>query len=609
MNFLPFYKQKPTIQPFHYIALSTFSQNALSPAPLSLHDFSISGWRSNFSNALKNNISRCFYSTIPKEAEVMKNLPIGIQSFEKIINENCLYVDKTDLIYRLISEGQRYFMSRPRRFGKSVLVSTLEAIFKGNKELFKNCSIYNKAYEWKKYPVISLDFTRTPARSSDELESMLKRALEQTAFSYDKSIKCPTLSEGLANLVMELAQLGPVVVLIDEYDKPLIDNLENIEVAEKNQRLLKDFYGTLKGLDKYLRFVFVTGVTKFSQVSLFSGPNNLDDITIDPAYATLLGYTDLELRKFMQDRIKQIAAERSLVTNTAEDQVLAEMKEWYNGYRFSWGALPVYNPHSTLNFLKKGRVQNYWYQTGTPTFLIDQIRKHPRSAVQLSGKVLAKENELLGTGNLRQIGLSSLMWQTGYLTIQNFDLATHLYELNFPNREVREAFFESIIQEFAELDVSMVNSLALECKQQLEQYQLTPFFQNIKALFATIPYSLSTKGLESFYHSVFIAILESMGIKTQSEKQTNLGRIDIAIEMKDCVYIMELKFEKDAETAVRQIENKKYKEQYSISKKDIILLGINFSDKARNISDWEGVIYRKNRKDENAFEEITETEI
>jgi len=235
-----------------------------------------------------------------------------------------------------------------------------------------------------------------------------------------------------------------VVVLVDEYDKPLIDNLEHIDTAEANRDLLKDFFGTLKGLDSYLRFVFVTGVSKFSQVSLFSGFNNLEDLTMSPDYATLLGYTEKEIPQFFGDRIKKIAAKKS------KKRVLDEMREWYNGYCFSWRAETVYNPHSTLNFLKTDRLESFWFETGTPSFLIEQVRKLPQSVVPLSG-VNAARSELINIRSLRHINLKALMWQTGYLTIKEYNTTTSLYRLDFPNTEVRKAFFESLLQDFAEL--------------------------------------------------------------------------------------------------------------------------------------------------------------
>ncbi len=523
----------------------------------------------------------------------MKKLPIGMQDIKNLIQDGYLYVDKTDIIYKLVTEGRYYFLSRPRRFGKSLLVSTLRAIFRGEKELFSDYFIYDTDYDWQQHPIIHLDFTRISSKNPEELRSELERTLHNIAHSYGQSIECPTLKAGLEDLVKKLSERGQVVFLVDEYDKPLIDNLHQIEIAEENRTILKEFYETLKGLSEYLRFVFVTGVTKFSQVSLFSGFNNLNDITISPRYATLLGYTESDLRKFMQDRIKKTAEELSLtLADVTEESVLTDMKEWYNGYLFSWGALPVYNPHSTLSFLDTGRVQNYWYRTGTPTFLIEQISKYPDAAVEFSG-ILAEESELLDIANLTRLDLKPLMWQAGYLTIRGYNQSMRLYELDFPNREVREAFFKSLLHQFAKFDTSMLNAVALQCRRQLEGYQLTPFFETINALFARIPYALFTKGSEASYHAVFLAMLEAMGIKARAEQQTNIGRIDLVIELENCIYIMELKFNKSAEIALEQIESNKYKQRYSIENKDLVLLGINFSETTRNISEYKAILYRK----------------
>ena len=235
-----------------------------------------------------------------------------MQDIKNLIQDDYLYVDKTDIIYKLITEGQYYFLSRPRRFGKSLLVSTLKAIFKGEKELFSHYSIYGTDYDWTEHPVIHLDFTRISSKNPGELRAELERTLHDIAHSYDQSIECPTLKAGLDYLVKQLAERGRVVFLVDEYDKPITNHLHQIGIAEENRSILREFYETLKGLSEYLRFVFVTGVTKFSQVSLFSGFNNLNDITIHPGYATLLGYTDGELQQFMRDRIEKIALDRSL---------------------------------------------------------------------------------------------------------------------------------------------------------------------------------------------------------------------------------------------------------------------------------------------------------
>ncbi len=392
----------------------------------------------------------------------------------------------------------------------------------------------------------------------------------------------------------ELADLGPVVVLIDEYDKPLLDHLEHIEIAKENQLLLKNFYGTLKGLDKQLRFVLATEVTKFSKVSLFSGFNNLKDITLHPDYATLLGYTASDLQNFLGEQIQGVV-ERRRSTGEAvatDGAVLAEMKEWYNGYRFAWGAEPVYNPHSTLNFLDTGRVQDYWFETGASTLLVQQVRKQPRSVMNFR-ELVTERNSPLNVDNLTQLDLIPLIWQTGYLTIREYDAASRRYRLDFPNREVREAFFQTLVKEFAELCISDVDRVAAQGRQQLEQRELSPFIKTIRSLFATIPNTLFTKQSEAFYHAVFLIILEVMGLKVQAEVLTSLGRIDLTIEMKNCIYIMELKFNTRADTALKQIERKDYKQIYAIEEKDLILMGIRFSTEERNIWNCKAIIYSK----------------
>ena len=517
----------------------------------------------------------------------MKKLPIGMQSIEEIIEGGYVYVDKTALIFQLITQGKYYFISRPRRFGKSLLVSTLKAILSGNKKLFKNCQIHSTDYDWHEHPVIYLDFTLFSTESTEELEEDLKKSLIATAKSYGKSIDSPTSARaGLISLVKALSTKNKVVVLVDEYDKPVIDNLDQKKLFQANRKLLRNFFASLKGLDRYLKLIFVTGVSKFSQVSLFSGFNNLNDITIDPEYATLMGYTQTEMHQFFSDRLKKLILKRSEEGNPAsEKEILEEMKEWYNGYRFSWGQPAVYNPYSTLNFLNTGRVQSYWFRTGTPSFLIKQIKKIPQSIVPLSG-VLATEDELLNIRSPRVTSFKTLMWQTGYLTIQGYNPKNCLYQLDFPNKEVRQAFFGSLIQEFAGLESSAVTLVSSECKRHLEKQNLSDFFNMINVFFAKIPYSLFKKGSEGTYHAIFLSLLEAMNIKTRAEEQTNIGRIDLIVEMKKAIFIFEFKIDKNAKKALQQIDLKKYKEKYLGNCKEIIAIGVNFSSKSRNISDW-----------------------
>ena len=520
---------------------------------------------------------------------IMKKLPVGIQTIEKVIEEGFVYVDKTDLIHKLITEGTYYFLSRPRRFGKSLLLSTFKAIFSADKKLFKKYKISSLAYSWEKFPTISLDFTQIPTKSPEALEAGLKRAFIKIAKSYDKTIKIASLQEGLADLVEKLAEEGKVVILVDEYDKPIIDNINSKKIAEANRALLKDVFGVLKGLDRYLRFVFVTGVSKFSQVSLFSGFNNLRDITMAPDYATLLGYTEEEVVFHFQDHLKKISTRRAKdKLPSSKKAILQEMKKWYNGYHFSWDRPAVYNPHSTLNFLETGRIQSFWFQTGTPTFLIEFIKKEKYPLEQLSDIEVGEE--IFDSYDIENINPISMMWQTGYLTIQGYDSFKRLYRLGYPNEEVREAFLKRLAEGITGVMIPQVTNYARVCVEALQEKDLELFFIKLKAFFATIPYDMRLEE-EKYYQTTFYVLAQLMGLAAEVEIKTNLGRIDMAIEMDKIFYIFEFKVNQKASPALKQIQDKKYLEKYLGRKKEICAIGVSFSTKERNIVEWKSKFY------------------
>ncbi|MCB1117949.1 MAG: ATP-binding protein [Chlamydiia bacterium] len=512
-------------------------------------------------------------------------MPIGIQSIRKIIEDNYVYVDKTEYIYKLLNEGSYYFMSRPRRFGKSLLISTMEEILKGNRQLFESCHIYSSDYEWKKHPVVHFDFTQIPTESTADLERGLRETMDNIAASYELSLKGTSLQLRLVSLIEQLSVAGKVAILVDEYDKPIIDNLADDEIVSGNRDLIRRFFGTLKGLDSYLKIVFITGVSKFSQVSLFSGFNNLQDMTLRPEFSALFGYTEQELIDNFNPHLEAIA-EKSLLS---KDAVLDQIRVWYNGYQFSANGTPVYNPFSTLSYLDEGETQGYWYRTGTPSFLIEQIRKLPQITTQLSGSV-STASELLDIQNTDSIDLKALMWQTGYLTIRSYDSQTQLYLLDFPNKEVRSAFFNSLIKGFAQIDVSNVIKSAKQCFKDLEEHNLKAFFATVNSHFAKITYNLSQHAKEGFYHAIFLSLLECMNIPTRAEEQTNLGRIDLVCELAKTIYIFEFKIDQSSETAFTQIQMKNYAEKYTKSGKTLAVIGVNFDSKSRNISDWKARI-------------------
>ena len=408
----------------------------------------------------------------------------------------------------------------------------------------------------------------------------------ETAKLYGKSIGTPSSAKaGLIALVKELSVENKVVILVDEYDKPLIDNLEQMKVAKANRKLLRNFFVALKGLDRHLRFIFVTGVSKFSQVSLFSGFNNLKDMTINPKYATLLGYTEKEITLFFNEYLTEIGKKH----NKTSQEIITLMRYWYNGYGFSREKATVYNPFSTLLFLENVEINNYWFQTATPTFLINQIKKQTYPIDQISG--IQVGDTIFNSHDLEKISLISLMWQTGYLTIKSYDRATRLYYLDYPNEEVKVSFLECLAEGITNMSIPQASGCARECALALHHHNLEEFFAKLKVFFADIPYDMSIPK-EKYYQTVFYVIAKLIGLDTQLEVKTNMGRIDMVVITDKVIYIFEFKIDASAEKALSQINDKKYFEKYLDYKKKLILVGVNFDTKERNIAEWKALTHQ-----------------
>ena len=512
-----------------------------------------------------------------------KKLPVGIQNIVKLLeNDAFIYVDKTHYAFNLITYGSpNNFMSRPRRFGKSLFLSTLEEIFKGNKELFERCYIYSSTYTWPKHPVLSFDFSSIPHQSPDTFELGLIEDITKKAEDHGIVLKGSSLQMRLTELIEALAKKNSVVLLIDEYDKPIIDHLNTPEIADQNRTILKQFYTTLKSLDKYLQFSFITGVSRFTQVSLFSGPNHIDDITLDTKYAQMMGYTKEDLLYYFEKHVATLAQSR----NCSDDTILDELKEWYNGYCFAEEAELVYNPFSTLLYFQKSKALSYWFTSGTPSFLIEQIKKYPLSVLCLSSSIVSR-NSLSDISRLDQIDLPSLMFQTGYLTIKKYYPDDDSFSLDFPNREVRYAFFNSLIEHFAGLQPLGPNPLIAEIHQDLENVNLEAFVEKINRCFAKIPYHLFKDAKEGFYHAVFLTLLEKSGLKSIAEVATNSGRIDLVTETENRIFVFELKVDKTTQAAAAQIDEKDYAKRFCDTSKTVHTIGINFSSESHNISSW-----------------------
>ena len=526
----------------------------------------------------------------------MKNLPIGIQTIQEIITNGYIYVDKTQFALELIKEGKHYFLSRPRRFGKSLFVSTLKEIFKGNKALFEGCHIAESNYDWKPYPVLLLNFGDIKNKTPEKLEVDLRDTLNTIGEEQGIEVVKPSLESHLKALIKALAKNGRVVILIDEYDKPLIDHLHNQEVAEGNRQLLQDFFGVLKNLDEYIKFTFITGVSKFSKVSLFSGANHLNDISMSVQYAAMMGYTQEELTEYFGQHIQAITQERNAQgQSTNEEEVLAEIKDWYNGYRFSKAESYVYNPFSTLKYLAEKEAESYWFATATPTFLVEELKKRPQEVTSLS-QMLATQKDLSDISKITRITLPALLFQTGYLTIEDYDVKLKAYQLGFPNKEVREALFGAMLEELAEGKVKLleVSSMADKLLASLNDLEMDTFIDIIKTHFARIDYHTYQHAKEGFYQAIFMICLELSGIHTQGEIATNKGRIDVLCQLADMFYIFELKVDQRADKAMEQILNQEYSQLCRHQGKQIVVMGVSFSSKKRNIDSWQGELLDEN---------------
>ncbi|WP_194847062.1 ATP-binding protein [Candidatus Neptunochlamydia vexilliferae] len=523
----------------------------------------------------------------------MKKLPIGIQSINKVLlNGDYIYIDKTLFIKRLLDEGApHYFLSRPRRFGKSLFLNTLKEVLSGNKELFRECAIYESDYDWKHHPIIHLDFSQIPNKNPELLETGIKETLEDIAASNQVTITGSSNKTRFKRLIEKLSKKNLVVILIDEYDKPIIDQMHHHSIAQENREVLKSFLETLKGSDDYLKFSFITGVSQFSQVSLFSGLNNLKNITMNPKYAEVMGYTEKEIKTSFDDHIQAIIKKRSEQgRSTTEKQVLKELRSWYNGYRFTRSEAYVYNPFSTLNYMDEQETSPYWYRTGTPSFLISQVKKTPETITTLRGKSIL-DTTLSHASHIEKVGLAPLMFQTGYLTIRSYNPEEDSYQLDFPNKEVEKAFFDSLLKDFAEIDPLMVQRDAKELLADLRELNLSSFITKINIHFAKVSYHLFSHAQEGFYQAVFFTLLEASGIRTVAEMATNIGRIDLICEMEHATIIFELKLDKTADIALKQAEIKKYQERYALDGKEILVMGVNFSSKSRNIGEWKGKLF------------------
>ena len=512
--------------------------------------------------------------------ETLKPLPVSTSTFRKIIQGDYLYVDKTKWIYELIREPFGvYFLSRPRRFGKSLLISTLDEIFQGNRELFQGLWLYNSPYQWEQYPIIRIDFGRNPVQSAAELERSIQRILQRLARQHQVKLGEGSCAEQFDDLIFELSTQNQVVILIDEYDKPILDNIENLEEAKRIRRVLKGFYGVIKGMDEYVRFVFLTGVSKFSQVSVFSDLNNLEDLTLVPAFSALLGITQAELERDLRPYLQDFAGRQGDSLTT----LLAQFRFWYNGFCFSDACQLVYNPFSLLKALKARKFSSYWFETGTPTFLLKLIKTRGydvRELEQLDIPAMA-----FSTYEIERLDIVPLLFQTGYLTIKSYNPKNRRYRLSYPNYEVEHAFLTHLFDMFGQLDKAVAVHYLGQLAVALQEKHWPRFFLVLNTLLANIPYEIHIPQ-EKYYQSIFHLIFKLIGLEINAEVHTNWGRIDAVIETENDVFLFEFKLDGSAEGALEQIKQKEYFGRYRLAGKRLHLVGVNFEMEKRGVGEW-----------------------
>ena len=507
--------------------------------------------------------------------------PIGIQSFSEIRNGGYVYVDKTNAIYSLASTGKYYFLSRPRRFGKSLLISTMEAYFSGRKELFQGLAMETLEKDWTEYPVLHLDLTGSRYTSIADLEEKLGKHLSKWEEAYGKS---GDFSEPATRFdaVIEAAYKKTgrqVVILIDEYEKPIIDNMDEPELMEKFRRELQGFYSVIKGKDESIRFAFLTGVTKLGKMSIFSGLNNLNDISMDLEFSDICGISESELKQYFDGSVEKLAE----VCGIDKEKCYSKLRTMYDGYHFHYRAAGVYNPFSLINTFKANEFRMYWFETGTPTFLVRYLKQGLYNLENISKNKVTVET-LTGANYVSPAPIT-LMYQTGYLTIKGYDKRFNSYYLDYPNEEVKAGFLNSLSQLYAPALAGGELSAA-QFVRDIERGDVQSFMDRFTAFLSGNGYEIQDD-LELYFQNTMSVMLKMMGLYVKTEYHTSNGRIDIVFDTDKYVYVIELKRDQSPEVALKQIEERGYDRPFLASGKEIIRLGINFSSETRTVDGWE----------------------
>ena len=508
--------------------------------------------------------------------------PIGIQNFESLIKEDYMYIDKTDLIYQIASEGRYYFLSRPRRFGKSILLSTFKAYFEGKQHLFEGLAISHLETKWEKYPIFHIDFNSREYKDEDSLTAELNRHLESFEKEYGSEYKDRAPEERFLHAIENAYEKTgkSVVILIDEYDKPLLQTINRPELQETYRSKLKAFYSVMKTMDGKIKFAFITGVTKFSKVSVFSDLNNLDDISMWDKFAALCGITEEEIRNKLDGEVELMAEQQ----HCSKEECYAKLKTYYDGYHFAPNSPGIYNPFSLLTALKRKTFGSYWFDTGTPTFLVDVMKANNYQLENLTKEVA--QPELLGSlDSIKQTPIP-LLFQSGYMTITGYDSVFGIYHLGLPNQEVSESFTKFLLPYYCPVPKGQEAFFIVNFVNEIQDGKAEAFMKRLEALFADGNYQIIGDAEKYFHNAVYI-IFKMLGFYVEVEHATTDGRIDLLIKTKDYIYIVEFKINESAEAALQQIEDKQYAKPFGHDERSIYEIGVNFSTETRRIDDWE----------------------
>lgn len=508
--------------------------------------------------------------------------PIGIQNFEKIRTEDFLYVDKTAAIYKLAKEGRYYFLSRPRRFGKSLLVSTMEAYFAGRKELFSGLAIEKLETEWKQHPVLHLDLSGVSYTD----ESVLERVLSDKLSKWETLYGAVNTSDILGLRFKEVIEAAynktgnQVAILIDEYDKPIIDNLGNEPTLSHLRSTLQGFYSVMKSMDARIRFGFLTGVTKIGKMSVFSGLNNLNDISMIPDYVDICGVSETELHEYFDESISELSSANEM----SKEECYVKLKSMYDGYHFCEDSIGIYNPFSLLNTFQNKKFREYWFETGTPGFLVEVMRKTSFDVTTLENQTV--DSTLMSNADAIFENPVPYLFQSGYLTITGYNDMFRLYQLGFPNQEVKNGFLNCLLKYYVPMSPDMSGTtLIYQLWHSITEGNPKSFMQILSSLFANTSYQIQGETEKDFQYAMYI-ISALLGEYVQVERATSNGRIDLIIQTKEFIYIFELKVNADADVALRQIDEKGYARPFEGDSRKLFKIGVNFSTATRRIEDW-----------------------